>query len=121
MKFLFSEKCLILIFCLLFFSSSLFLFGRNVRELNPDQGKSWWTLSFATPQDQTSLAFTIENHSDTTEFLYQITADKKTLFEENISVERGQQTVVRPTLVPQQNLRTSIIVTAKNEKKEIYR
>lgn len=121
MKFLFSEKCLILIFCLLFVSSSLFLFWKNERELDPDQGKSWWTLSFATPENRKDLTFIIENHSAQTDFHYQITEEKRILKEATVEINLGAQQRITPDIAPHTTARTSIIVTSGTEKKEIYR
>lgn len=121
MKFLLSEKCLVLIFCLLFVSSSLFLFWKNERELDPDQGKSWWTVSFATPENREDLTFTIENHSAQTSFHYRIVQNKNTLKEAEVEVSPGTKQRVTTDIVSPADTRTSIIVTTGTEKKEIYR
>lgn len=115
-----TEKHLVLIFSLLFAASSAFLFWQNARELDPDSGKNWWVLSFADPQEADQFDFVIENHSDNTEFQYQIVANRQVLAEATLSIPRGETETVRPT-VTRSASRTVIIVTTGTEKKEIYR
>ena len=120
MNFFTSEKFLILFFSLLFFSSAWFLFAQNERVLDPNQGKSWWTLSFVIPKDKNSLDFLVENHGVETNFHYQVIAGKELLTEGSFSAKRGEQTTVSPTMTPS-DTRTSIVVSLGTEKKEIYR
>ena len=121
MNFLRSEKFLILVFCALFAASSSFLFWQNEQELDPNQGKNWWTLSFATPEDTTNIDFIIENHSRETSFRYQIMADKNILEEATIKIPSGASQTVLPAPLIQTDSRTTITVTTGTEKKEIYR
>lgn len=121
MKFSFTEKHIVIIFCALFFLSALYLFWQNGQELNPNQGKSWWVLSFTSPTDSHSLVFIIENHSDTQTFHYQILQDKAVREERDISVPKGSSSTVTPNVQPSGDTRTKIIVTTQTEKKEIYR
>ncbi len=116
-----SQKHLILISLLLFTTSVFFLFWQNARELNPDTDKNWWVAAFAFPKNTTDLAFTIENHSNQTEFQYTITVDKTDFLQDKIFVKSGEKTTVTPSLTAQPNVRTSIIITAGKENKEIYR
>lgn len=118
---MFQQKHLISIFLALFIAASAFLFWQNDRELDPERGQGWWTLSFVAPQDPENLSFTIENHGDQTEFRYEIVADKKTLAEESFTVTKGQSVTITPDVSAQSDTRTSIIVADGKEKKEIYR
>lgn len=120
MNTLFSEKSLVAFFCLLFAASTLFLFWQNERELDPNYQKDWWVLSFAAPEDQESFAFTIENHSATTEFHYQIVADKKTLVEETFQVASGTTGTITPVFSRKES-RTEIVVTSGSKTQKIYR
>jgi hypothetical protein len=115
------QKSLIIAFLVLFTASASFLFWRNEHELDPDQGKSWWTLSFATPEQTDSLSFSVENHSDSTRFDYKIVADKKVLTAESFIVEKGKPIRITPEFSAQPDTRTSVIVTDGTGKKEIYR
>lgn len=121
MKMTFSEKHFIIIFSLLFLVSASFLFGHNVRELDPNQGKNWWTLSFANPQDRSSLDFVIENHSTETVFQYQIVSGKKMHQEGTLELPLGESKTITAHVTAGDESRTAIIVTTGIEKKEIYR
>lgn len=120
MKYL-SEYTLVIVFSLLFAASSAFLFWQNDRALDPDQGKSWWTLSFATPQDPQSLDFTVENHSDTATFTYEILSEKRMLSTGIASPKRGESVTIRPQVPFPSDTRVSIVVSDGTETKEIYR
>lgn len=117
----FSEKHLVIIFSALFLVSASFLFWQNERELDPNQGKNWWTLSFANPQDRSSLDFIIENHSTETAFQYQIMVGKNLKQEGVVEIALGESKVVTTPITPEEKSRTSLIVTTGTEKKEIYR
>lgn len=121
MKSLLSEKGILIIFCALFAISSLFLFFQNSRALDPDYQKNWWTLSFAAPEERTNLDFIIENHSQETEFHYQIVAGKEILLEQSVSVGRSSAATVTLALPASTDARTTVRVTASGETQEIYR
>lgn len=125
MNMLLSEKQLVLIFCFLFTLSATFLFWQNEQALDPSQGKPWWTLSFAAPEDPNSLAFTITNHTDQTEFSYEatytVTFDKIITSRDIVSIAPGETKTFTPDLARNPDFRTSIIVTVGDEKQEIYR
>lgn len=116
-----SQKTLITIFFIMFATSAMFLFWQNERELDPDYNKSWWTLAFAAPQEQTNLSFTIENHSDQNNFRYQIIANKETIAEETLEIKRGETKTIFPSLIATTDIRASVIVTTGKEQKEIYK
>ncbi len=120
-----SEKKLVVFFFLLFSVSALFLFWQNKRELDPNQGKDWWTLSFEAPGDPNSLVFIVENHTKQSEFsyeaTYEVTPDNVISVRDSITVAPGETKMITPNIVPQPGLRTSVIVTTRTEKKEIYR
>lgn len=115
-----TQRHLILISLALFAAGSAFLFWQNERELDPDRGQNWWTLSFASPQEQDNLSFVVENHSDNTHFDYTIIADKKILAEGSFAVEKGSSVTIRPDFRAKSGVRTSIVVTDGKENKEIY-
>ncbi len=121
MKFVSSEKLILAVFLALFFTSATYLFWQNNQELNPDQDKNWWALSFAVPEDQSSLSFVIENHSDYQSFHYQIESDRVLLEERDIIIPSGSNTAVTPEITARLNARTNIIVTTPSGKKIIYR
>lgn len=121
----FSEKNIVLLFCILFTMSASFLFWQNKRELDPNQGKSWWTLSFAEPRDETSLSFVITNHTNQSEFAYEasytVTPDKVITSTDTVIVPPGETKTIIPQFESNPEFRTSITVTTGAEKQEIYR
>ncbi|MEK9151104.1 MAG: hypothetical protein AAB547_00555 [Patescibacteria group bacterium] len=116
-----TQKRLIFISSALFVAGSAFLFWQNERELDPDRGKNWWVVSFASPQDPADLSFTIENHSDQEEFRYEIIAGKTVLTRDIFSVRRGETLTINPPLSAKTAERTTVTTSAGKEKKEIYR
>lgn len=121
MKLIFSEKYLILVFCLLFAVSSAFLFWQNEQALDPNENKNWWVLSFMTPEKTNSLDFVVENHGPQATFQYQITANKRMYVEGTFVLKNGETKTVTPDIGAPADTRTTIAVTKDQEKKEIYR
>jgi len=115
-----TEAGLVSMFLILFAVSALFLDTKISRDLDPDTGKNWWTLSFET-RDPDSLEFTIDNHSESTEFSYKVTRDKVVQGEGAASVEKGEQKVTTPSGNGDTTERTIITVESKDgSKKSIY-
>jgi len=114
---------IVIAFLAMFIISSAFLFWQNARELDPNTGKNWWALSFSVLDDDTSLVFRIENHSDLSSFHYEVLVGKKhvRLAEDSFSLNRGETIEIHPNIDQLPDGRVSIIVTSGNEKKEIYR
>jgi hypothetical protein len=104
----------------LFVVASGWLFFQVNRELDPNDGKNWWTLAFES-RDAGSLSFGIENHSDSTTFSYSVSHDKDVIDAGALTLEKGG----RKTISPSENAaagRTIITVTASDgSTKEIYR
>ena len=115
------EKSLGLIFAALFFLSASFLFWQNERELDPDLGKNWWTLSFTDLENSEDLSFTVENHSNSVSFTYEILSEKRMLSTGILSPKRGEQVTIHPEIPFPSDARVSIVVSDGIEKKEIYR
>lgn len=121
----FSEKQLIGIFCVLFAVSALFLFWQNKRGLDPNFEKLWWTLSFVEAKDENSLAFTITNHTDRSEFTYETsyatTPDTAVTTRNTVIIAPGETKTITPDFVRNPDFRTTITVTTGSETQEIYR
>ena len=116
-----NQKTLIIAFVLLFAASTILLFWQNERELNPDRSGSWWALSFVELDQPTSLAFIVENHSDTAHFDYKVLSDRQVLSEASLIVEKGKSITIVPEQQATPGTRASIIVNDGKETKEIYR
>lgn len=115
------QKTLIVVSLVFFAFGAVFLFWQNERELDPDRGKNWWTLSFAAPQESANLSFIVENHSDQTDFRYEITAHKEILLQDTFSVNRGETLTITPPLSAKTDERTGVSVSGSKDKQEIYR
>jgi hypothetical protein len=110
----------VLIVLFFFAIASGVLFVRIDRDLDPNLGKNWWTLSFET-RDPSSSDFTIDNHSSITRFTYTVSHDDTELNTAPISLSKGQSETVR-LAIPADPGRTTISVSADDgTKKEIYR
>lgn len=116
-----SQKSLIIIFAILFIGSTVFLFDRNARELDPNQGKDWWTLSFVDPNIPTS-DIVIDNHSNQTVFSVTIKDDTTTLSEQTVHIQKGDSKTLPTAVTSVTTGKISILVTTPgpNDKKEIY-
>ena len=118
------QRKIILAFFVLFIFSTIFLFWQNEQELDPNKNKSWWTLSFTNPNDETDTDFTIENYGISRSFTYQIENDKKILSEGNLTLNIGEKQTIDTSLDQARintNVPLSIRVSSGEEKKEIYR
>lgn len=120
LKSLSEEAFAVAVVIALFVAASGWLFFQVNRELDPNDGKNWWTLAFES-REAGSLSFAIENHSTSTTFSYGITHDKDVIDSGDLTLEKGG----RKTISPPENAaagRTIITVTASDgSKKEIYR
>lgn len=117
----FTEIGLVSIFLASFVTSGIFLDMKISRDLDPDIGKEWWTLSFEA-RNPSSLEFAIENHSENTDFSYKVTRDKIVQGGGTVSVERGGRKTVIPSGNGDTEGRTIITVeSGDGSKKAIYR
>lgn len=110
----------IILFLLIFFiAGSAWLFHSSDKFLDPDAGKNWWALYFENPNDA-SLNFSIENHSEKTDFRWEVADEKNKLQEEDIKIEKGATTTIK--VENNFNSKKIIIqVIAGDEKRELYK
>jgi hypothetical protein len=115
------QKKIILLIILLFFLSSAWLFSISKRAIDPDYNKNFWTLSFSNPKND-DLNFVIENHSDRTDFHWEVLKDKEKLKEGDIKIEKGKNAQVQPSSAePQSSSKITIRVSSGDQRKEIYK
>ena len=117
-----TEKHLIFGLFVLFALSAAYLFAVNERGLDPNQGKNWWSLSFAEPKNQSSLVFVVSNHTATADFRYTVSADGQTLAEGTFVVEPGNDMTQVPSVqfMPASG-RITITVSHEGKDETIYR
>ena len=115
------QKKIIIFAIILFIASSMWLFHENTKKTNPNTGSAWWVLSFANPKNN-SLNFSIENHSDNSDFHWEILSNDQKIKEGDAKVEKGNASEVQASLLPPQiSGRIVIQVSSGNEKREIYK
>jgi hypothetical protein len=116
-----TEAGLVTVSLILFSASTLFLDAKIGRDLDPDSGKDWWTLSFET-RDPGSLSFAIDNHSDSPEFSYEIARDKVVLDQGTVPVRKGERKIVSLPINNDTAGRTVITVESEDGSlKSVYR
>lgn len=113
------QKKIIVFIIVLFIAGSAWLFHASSKLTDPNAGKNWWTISFSNPNSK-NLNFTIENHSDQTNFHWETLVQNQKINEGDVQIKKGASQNV--TLG--ENLgsgKVIIDITAGSEKKEIYK
>lgn len=90
------------------------------RAKDPNLNKDWWALYFQDPHGN-DLDFTIENHSDSNNFTYEISRDNSALVHESVMILKGES---KDIAVDQVNTDKKTIIsvwTDSKDKKEIYK
>lgn len=85
-----------------------------------DYGKNWWSLYFQNPKDN-SLDFTIENHSDSTNFKWEVYIEKNKVRYDEISINKGTKKAIRVTTEQMSDKKILIRVSDGSQTKEIYK
>jgi hypothetical protein len=115
------QRKIIIFIIILFIASSVWLFHQNAKLTDPNTGSAWWVLSFANPKND-SLDFTIENHSDSKSFHWEILSNDQILKEGDAKIEKGNMSNIQTSTLPSQiSGRIIIQVDSGSEKKEIYK
>lgn len=117
-----TEKRLFLAILALFVLSSLYLFSVNERGLDPNRGKNWWSVSFAEPKNESSLALVVSNHTDSVDFQYTVRTEDALLDQGTFAVPRGSDMTRVPAVrgLPESG-RVTITVTHEGKEEIIYR
>ncbi len=118
-----TENRLALSLFFLFALSAAYLFSVNERGLDPDQGKSWWSLAFTRPPESRDLGFTIANHTKDRVFHYTVNSDQGVLATGELSIEPGQSIEYTPNLSTSFPISGRVTITVTHEAKDetIYR
>lgn len=99
--------------------SSIFLVFVEKRQADKNQGKNWWILYFENPKDN-SLDFTIENHSNKSNFHWEILGGGNKIKEGDVEIEKGADwTSDVQNIDPEEKI--IIRVSNGENKKEIYK
>ena len=117
------QKKIIIFISVLFIASSVWLFYQNDKQTNPDLNKNWWAVSFIDSKSN-NLDFTIENHSNRTDFHWEVSDGENKLKEGDVKIEKGAFSELNSAyaeLSSEDNIKITITVSAGDEKKEIYK
>jgi hypothetical protein len=115
------ESPLVIGFFVLFFISATYLSIRVDYDLDPNNGKNWWSLSFDEAKGS-SLRFIIDNHSENSHFSYTVSNGKTILDTGIATIKKGESTIISPSASGNMTGRENITVTTDDgKKKEIYR
>ncbi len=113
------EIKIIFLFTILFVLSSGWLFYSNERHLDPNYRKNWWAVYFQKPKSD-SLNFTIENHSDKSDFHWEVAAESGILQKADFKISKGEAKGFLVN-IPRQQEKITINVSDGSENKEIYK
>lgn len=80
----------------------------------------WWALYFENPKSD-NLDFVIENHSDKTNFHWEILADKEAIKNDDIKIMKSDKKSINITDLNDSNKKITILVSNGDGKKEIYK
>ena len=107
----------VFIFCLMLSFSFLAYSEKKKQDINT---QNLWFLYFSDPKSS-ALDFSVENHTDKTEFHWELFSDKTKLQDGNLSVKKGATvTAPMPEISDRLGKKISIQVTASdNNVKEI--
>lgn len=119
-----NNKKIIFATLILFLLSAVYLSFMEMRQADLNVDKNWWVLSFDNPKSN-DLSFTIENHSNESNFHWEILADKEKIQEGDIKISKGyswtssaQEDTQKANL---DNKKVTISATNGNDKKNIYK
>lgn len=107
-----------LVFCGI---ATAYLFVHNQAQLDPAQGKDWWTLSFADSRNENSFDIAVTNYTEDTSFRYAALAGNKVITEQDFVVAPGERKVILIPLTKTGQDRMSIRVTHRQEIQTVYR
>jgi hypothetical protein len=114
-----NNKLIIIATSLFLLISFIFLSVVEKKQADIDT-KNVWMLYFENPKSN-SLNFIIENHSTDTNFHWQILSDKSPTNQGDVAVKLGETKKIPVLQSDVANKKITIIVTAGENKKEIYK
>jgi hypothetical protein len=115
-----SHKSIIIAILVLFALSFVSLAFIESRAKDPNLNKDWWTLSFQDPHGS-RLDFTIENHSNTDTFTYEVTQDMNITTKKSVSIPKGDSKNITVSQASSDVKTTVTAWTDTKDKKEIYK
>ena len=114
------QRNIIFFLIVIFIASSLWLFIVSNNILNKNEGKNWWSVYFSNPKSN-DIDFVIENHSNNSNFHWEVYADKNKIEEGDAEIKKGSASNFDPEISAQENQKITISVDLNGEKREIYK
>ena len=119
-----NQKKIISFLIVFLFISFFYLAYVEKKQADLNYQKNWWVLSFDNPKDNT-LNFSIENHSNKTNFHWEVMADGNILKEGDLVIIKGgkelRSEASELSSLSLENKKISVKVSADGEMKEIYK
>ncbi len=112
----------ILVFILSFFIliSFFYLALLEKKQQDLDWQKNWWSLYFNSPKGN-GLDFTIENHSESENFHWEVYLEKSKSYEGNSTIPKGDKKSILVNSLGLNDKKVVIKVTSNDKNKEIYK
>ncbi|HEX8974760.1 MAG TPA: hypothetical protein VF817_04725 [Patescibacteria group bacterium] len=104
----------------LFVLSAAFLAYTETKQSNPDYSRNLWMTYFNDPKSQ-DLSFTIENHSASSSFRWEVFADKVSVAKGDANVKLDEKKSISLSINDTAGKKILIKITAENSSKEIYK
>lgn len=114
------QNKIILFIITMFILSSVYLFIVSEKNMDADYKKNWWILYFENPSSD-STNFVIENHSQKSNFHWEVWVGDEKMQEADFAIPKGQK---KGFMAGVQNLgdkKITIMVSDGENKKEIYK
>jgi hypothetical protein len=117
-----SNRHLLILFFILFITSSAYLFERSLTELDLENNKNWWTVSFIRPDRVKNIDIVVSNYTEDTRFKYQILAGDTVIEEKDFEAPLGENRIllITPEKTPDTD-RVTVRVLHKDEQQELFR
>lgn len=114
-----SNKKIIIVCIALFLLSASYLSFVETRQADLNVGKNWWSISFINPKTS-DTNFTIENHSDKSNFHWEILQNNSIIQQNDISINNGSAWTSNVQVLDSAG-KIIIRVSSGSDKKEIYK
>lgn len=115
-----NNKAVVIFTIIFFLASALFLAYAENRQTDENFQKDWWVLYFENPSSD-STNFVIENHSQQSNFHWEVWVGDEKMQEADFTVPKGQKKGFMAGIQNPGNKKITIKVISGEEKKEIYK
>ena len=116
------NRNILILFYILSITSPAYLSQRNLTELDLENNKNWWTVSFIRPDRVKNIDIVVSNYTEDTRFKYQILAGDTVIEEKDFEAPLGENRIllITPEKTPDTD-RVTVRVLHKDEQQELFR